>query len=73
MAVQWLGICASTVGDTCSITDWGTRIPHDVKPNLKKKVNKHGCPIENSLSQNLKGKSGVYLLFLTFPKEPFSS
>ena len=41
MAVQWLGICASTVGDTCSIPDWGTRIPHDVRPNFffKKCIN----------------------------------
>ena len=30
-AVQWLGLQASTAGDAGSISDWGTKIPHDKK------------------------------------------
>ena len=28
LVVQWLRLCASNVGDTCSISGWGTKTPY---------------------------------------------
>ena len=36
LAVQWLGLQASTAGDASSISDWGTKIPHDMWCHQKK-------------------------------------
>ena len=37
MAVQWLGLCASTAGDTSLISDWGAKILHAKWCSQKKK------------------------------------
>ena len=44
LAVQWLGLCASTEGGTGSIPGWGTKIPHAAWRSQKKK--KKECMIE---------------------------
>ena len=36
LAVQWLGLCASTAGDTGSIPGQGTKILHATQPKKKK-------------------------------------
>ena len=45
LAVQWLGLCASTAGGTGVIPDWGTRIPyptmHGQEINKRKKEKLH--------------------------------
>ena len=33
LAVQWLGLCASTAGGMGSIPGWGTKIPHAMQTN----------------------------------------
>ena len=35
LAVQRLGLCASTAGRTGLILDWGTKIPHASRPKKK--------------------------------------
>ena len=35
LAVQWLGLSASTAGSTGSISGWGTKIPHAGRPKKK--------------------------------------
>ena len=37
LAVQWLGLCASTAGGAGSIPGWGTKIPHAVWYGQNKK------------------------------------
>ena len=36
LAVQWLRLCASTVGGMGSIPSWGTKIPHATRGQKKK-------------------------------------
>ena len=36
LAVQWLGLRASTAGDTGSTPGWGTKIPHAVRRSQNK-------------------------------------
>ena len=38
LAVQWLRLCASNGGGMGSITGWGTKITHTVRPKKKKKA-----------------------------------
>ena len=40
LAVQWLGLHASTAGDKGSIPGWGIKIPHAVVCEAKKKKEK---------------------------------
>ena len=40
LAVQWLGLQASTAGGTGSIPGHGTKIPHAAQHNWKKKIEK---------------------------------
>ena len=35
MVVQWLRLCAANAGDTGSIPEWVTEIPHAVQCGLK--------------------------------------
>ena len=35
LAVQWLGLCASTAEGTASIPSWGTNTPQAVRPKIK--------------------------------------
>ena len=37
LAVQWLGLLASTVGGTGSVLGWGTKIPQTMQHGKKKK------------------------------------
>ena len=37
LAVQWLSLCAFTVGGAGLITGWGTKIPHAIQWSQKKK------------------------------------
>ena len=39
LAVQWLGLHASTAGDTGFIPGWGTKIPHAARHSQKNKIN----------------------------------
>ena len=41
LVVQWLGLCASTAGDTGSIPGWGNKIPKAVRRSQKKKKRLH--------------------------------
>lgn len=41
--MQWLRLCASTAGGTCSIPGWGSKIPHATQrsPQNKTKLQNH--------------------------------
>ena len=36
LAVQWLRLCASVIGDTGLIPGWGTKMPHGMAKKKKK-------------------------------------
>ena len=53
LVVQWLSLCASTLGGAGLIPGWGTRFPHTNQHSQKKKKKKghglwDGCTIEVS-------------------------
>ena len=43
--VQWLRCCASNAGGKGSISGWGTRIPHDSRPENPPKQNETKSPV----------------------------
>ena len=56
LAVQWLGLCASTAGGTGVIPDWGTRIPYPtmhgqkIKKRKKEKLHQIICSAKTTSS-----------------------
>ena len=72
LAVQWLRLCAFTVGGASLITGWGTKIPHAIQWSQKKKKTplsyiaggnvKNGVTtVENSLAVPQKVKQSYHM------------
>ena len=69
LAVQWLSLCAFTVGGAGLITGWGTKIPHAIQWSQKKNppfssiaggnVKNGVATVENSLAVPQKVKHRV--------------
>ena len=58
LAVQWLGLQASTAGNTGSVPGWGTKIPHAMwQPKTEKEKKKRGT---NQISKHIMAKGNRF-------------